>query len=124
MSFSLDWFLGPFNMKVASCRGDRLLMHFCRLGVCAAASKITFRPNWSVEGFGCSLIGCQPFRDRSRTGRGLIVNFVASNMQAAFPGQKKMLADARLPAAFCNFRHCRGIHPGSPLSITLQVLCL
>ena len=53
------------------------------------------------RGFLSSLIGCKPFGDRSRTGRGLIVNFVANSIcrksyslmeRAAFPGQKKMIA--------------------------------
>ena len=47
---------------------DGLLMHFGRLVVFAAASK-TFCPETKLvgRGFWFSLIGCQPFRDRSRT---------------------------------------------------------
>ena len=62
--------------------GSRLFMHFGFQGVLAAASKSFCRPNWSEEGFWCSLIGCQPFRDRSRTGVGPIVNvnLIANNI--------------------------------------------
>ena len=74
------------------------------------------------RGFWCSLIGCQPFRERSGTGRRSIVNIVENYLQEwLFCWRKGQLSlDKRkcsqMPAiALCNFRDCRRIHPGSPI---------
>ena len=68
------------------------------------------------------LIGCQLFRDGSRTGCGPTANFVANNTfmnfyslveRADFPEQKKMVANA-----------FHSTLAGSPISMAVQIVCI